>query len=485
MKQLSIFFALIIYVISLSAQTPGTIQWTFEGGANNTPAITADGTIYTPSTDGSHLYALNSEGIKQWKFTPYYNETLRAYITSTPAIGNDGTIYVRDQQLGLFFAINPDSTEKWRKDLTIGLVESDPAIAADGTIIVATTMGELIALNPDDGSEKWKINPGYSYYSSPAISGNGTIYIGVTVSGSTYLKAISSDGVEIWKFKISSDNADSSPAIGADGTIYIGSRDNNLYAVNPNGTEKWRYNAQKGIVASPVIGPDGTIYINTFDGNFHAVNPDGTEKWQFDKIMAMMSNIQLTAVIGSDSTIYIGGTSTSFQNTIYAINPDGTVKWELITDNIPYTSGTITSDGLVLIGGYQGALYAINSESTGLANSPWPKYRNNLINTAYTSVITSIEQISDKTVKDFSLSEAYPNPFNPSTNINFTIPQNGLVNISVYNAVGQNIENLLNENKTAGSYKLLWNASNVGSGLYFIKVRFQGSVYTRKCVLVK
>ena len=57
----------------------------------------------------------------------------------------------------------------------------------------------------------------------------------------------------------------SSPAIGSDGTIYIGSNDDNLYAVNPDGTEKWRYvvPGRRPVRASPAIASDGTIYVTT------------------------------------------------------------------------------------------------------------------------------------------------------------------------------------------------------------------------------
>ena len=74
---------------------------------------------------------------------------------------------------------------------------------------------------------------------------------------------------------------DSSPAIGADGTIYVGSDDNNLYAINPNGTQKWAFPTGMTIVSSPAIGADGTIYVGSYDNNLYAINQDGTQKWTF------------------------------------------------------------------------------------------------------------------------------------------------------------------------------------------------------------
>src|SRR5690606_18842058 len=78
----------------------------------------------------------------------------------------------------------------------------------------------------------------------------------------------------------------SSPSIGADGTIYFGSYDGWLYAVHPDGTERWSVGLHCGlpwgcqpVSSSPSIGPDGTIYIVA--GNLYAVDPGGSIAWDF------------------------------------------------------------------------------------------------------------------------------------------------------------------------------------------------------------
>jgi len=62
----------------------------------------------------------------------------------------------------------------------------------------------------------------------------------------------------------------SSPAIGMDGTIYIGSDDRNLYALNSDGSLKWKYKTSDRIFSSPAIGSDGTIYIGSYDNYLYA-----------------------------------------------------------------------------------------------------------------------------------------------------------------------------------------------------------------------
>ena len=76
----------------------------------------------------------------------------------------------------------------------------------------------------------------------------------------------------------------SSPAVGADGTIYVGSDDGNLYAVNPDGSQKWKWfetSFPYSVRSSPAVGADGTIYVGS-DVVLYAVNLDGSQKWKFE-----------------------------------------------------------------------------------------------------------------------------------------------------------------------------------------------------------
>ena len=73
-----------------------------------------------------------------------------------------------------------------------------------------------------------------------------------------------------WKFKTGNE-IQSSPAISSDGTIYVGSMDDYLYALNPNGSLKWKFNTGYGIVSSPAIGSDGTVYVGSYDNYLYAI----------------------------------------------------------------------------------------------------------------------------------------------------------------------------------------------------------------------
>ncbi len=98
---------------------------------------------------------------------------------------------------------------------------------------------------------------------------------------------------------------------------------------------------------------------------------------------------------------------------------------------------------------------------------------------------TSVSNELDENPKSFSLSQNYPNPFNPTTTINYTIEENGDVNISIYNLMGQKVATLVNEQKSAGQYNVRWDASRLSSGMYYYRLDANGQSITRKMTLIK
>jgi len=85
----------------------------------------------------------------------------------------------------------------------------------------------------------------------------------------------------------------------------------------------------------------------------------------------------------------------------------------------------------------------------------------------------------------YSLSSAYPNPFNPVTTMTLTIPKSGNVNVQIYNLYGQIVTTLLSGNNPANTYSLVWDASNSPSGMYCVKAEFGGITETHKLMLIK
>jgi len=100
------------------------------------------------------------------------------------------------------------------------------------------------------------------------------------------------------------------------------------------------------------------------------------------------------------------------------------------------------------------------------------------------SLTTDVETITEVPT-EYQLQSNYPNPFNPTTTIAYDIPEYTHVTISVYNAMGQFVQNLINENKEPGFHTFEWNASEFSSGLYFIKMHTYHYQFMRRCILLK
>ena len=86
---------------------------------------------------------------------------------------------------------------------------------------------------------------------------------------------------------------------------------------------------------------------------------------------------------------------------------------------------------------------------------------------------------------NYRISSIYPNPFNPITSIEYSLPENADIELIVYNIHGRHIQTLMQGFQTAGYHSINWNAQNYPSGIYFI--RLEGGTYskTQKVVLFK
>ncbi|MBL1123287.1 MAG: T9SS C-terminal target domain-containing protein [Ignavibacteriae bacterium] len=88
-------------------------------------------------------------------------------------------------------------------------------------------------------------------------------------------------------------------------------------------------------------------------------------------------------------------------------------------------------------------------------------------------------------VNQFKLEQNFPNPFNPSTIINYSVPVTAFVTLKVYDILGNEIAVLVNETKQAADYQINFNASELKSGIYFYQLRAGSLVETQKMTLIR
>jgi chitinase len=100
-------------------------------------------------------------------------------------------------------------------------------------------------------------------------------------------------------------------------------------------------------------------------------------------------------------------------------------------------------------------------------------------------LVTSVGFSGNRIEYDFKLYDNYPNPFNPTTNIRFQIQDRRFITLKVYDILGNEIAMLINEEKPAGDYEIVFNASKLSSGTYFYRLQSGEFVETKKFVLIK
>lgn len=100
-------------------------------------------------------------------------------------------------------------------------------------------------------------------------------------------------------------------------------------------------------------------------------------------------------------------------------------------------------------------------------------------------IVVGVEGERNSIPMGYELFEAYPNPFNPETNISFSVPKTSKIKISVYNVMGQKMVDLTNKNYSAGKYMLQWNAQDFSSGTYFYRMDADNFSQTKKINLIK
>jgi outer membrane protein assembly factor BamB len=194
--------------------------------------------------------------------------------------------------------------------------------------------------------------------SSPAVGGDGAIYLGAT-DGSVY--AVNPDGTQKWRARTRGP-VESSPALSSRGDrVFVGSDDGRLYSLDTgNGAVVcFRRLGGEEVESSPVIGANGTVYVGA--GNrVYAVDPATCGVlWS----VRTGGEVESSPAVGPDGTIYVG----SADRRLYAINSDGSIKWTFLTHGDVKSSPAVSSDGAVVyVGSEDRRLYAV-SATTGSA----------------------------------------------------------------------------------------------------------------------
>jgi len=283
--------------------------------------------------------------------------------------------------------------------------------------------------------------------------------IGENESSIVRVNATGGDSYKLFSLSVDNMNA---LAFDNNGDLYAASQAGNIYKVNlSSGNLQFIASADiliQAIAFDPVTnelwatlrkilgaGRDNVYTINLADGISTLVGQTGFNDMTND--LAFDENNELYGTVG--------GFSTGSLIKINTADASGTMIGEIGFDNIA------------------GLAYAINGN------------------------VNSVMRDDNKDVlpTDFALSQNYPNPFNPSTTIEFSVPVNSNVTLTIYNLLGQAVKTLVNEEISSGNYSVVWNGEDqsglkVTSGVYLYKMQANGTngkefQQIRKMVLLK
>ncbi|MBL8055756.1 MAG: PQQ-binding-like beta-propeller repeat protein [Anaerolineales bacterium] len=210
------------------------------------------------------------------------------------------------------------------------------------------------------GGHPWSFPTGKGIFSTPVIDGRGVVYVG---SADHCFYALNPDGTERWRCR-TGEIIDSAGALLAGGDVVFPSGDGRLRRLRAeDGALVWAFDARVAPRASynnwwegnVAVGPDGTLYAGNTNFNYYAVAPEGALKW----VYPTGANAWSCAAFGAEGTLYWGSNDTL----VRAVRPDGTEQWTRRTLGFIAASAAVGADGTVYIGSFDSYFYALDPAS--------------------------------------------------------------------------------------------------------------------------
>jgi hypothetical protein len=336
----------------------GSTKWTVDvGGDTGTPiSVLGDGTIIVagggPGAVGgtTAIYALRPDGSIMWSFTGTGD-----FLIAGPSVGPDGNIYAVTDYTGIgFFSLTPAGVLRF----------------ATGRFTEHGALGQRIAFGPDrvyfgfdmqglapatlfaydfNGNRMWTVGQPADP-PSPVAGPNGNVVFGSFPYAGLSLASHAPSGARVYSFYEFPGNTQEPADVGADNVAYTVRNLSTLYALNPNGTVRFRYN-DAGIIFQPRVRPQNDLLFMggriTYGepGFFRAVSTSGQGLWQVP--------------LPTEPGFAEYGQLVPFSRPVFS--PDG---------NTAYTVVDVAGDGSVPLASVYSYLYAINLSGSGAAPPP-------------------------------------------------------------------------------------------------------------------
>ena len=386
------------------------------------------------------------------------------FITATPALGDidgDGLDEIIFGQYGgsqRLYVINPDGTnvdgfpfdldEKVQRGVALADFNGNNKVD-----IVLGTDDEYIHLIFDDGTLGWSYETGGDIRVAPSI-----------------LELESGEKI-----------------------ILVGSKDDNFYALNSDGSVRFIIETDDDIsTEASIIDIEnfGPVIFFASGSEIFAIDTNGNSygQWPLQLDAEVISSI-VFAKVGNSFTPHLMFGDDSGKAHFYDI--DGTsyqnfpISYDFPFKGSPTLVDTDLDSDLELIIGSTQNLVSIDLKESSSNTDLWNTHRSNMNRDGYFKSQSVLSVIDDNFLDEFSINNVYPNPFNPSVTIDYTVDISDFVNISVIDLNGKVIEILESAYKSKGSHSINWTPSNISSGVYFLNIKSNNRVKHQKLIFVK
>ncbi len=332
-------------------------DWDYTLGSGNwvyTPAF-HNGTLYV--TSFYNLYAINTDGTLKWSFdaTPF----------TAPSIAiTNGVIYLT-QRDGSLSAINENGNLLWKYASPRTNYAHTPTIGCNNTLYYSTSYA-IYAIDLVNKDLKWKVNLDYTFGGSTIVDEACNIYTSTTKK----IVAIDENGSIKWHYAIEDIQVDAPKFVmDNDDNLYIKTR-TTLTTIDKNGEFLWSHKELKGY-HPPIIDKNGIIYISDNRGIVYALDSDGSLKWKYEEAPKGQYDSGVFLTLGKDK-LYV-----NTHHQLYALTLDGKLIRKDVHLADVRSSPILVNDKLYVGEGIYLKAYTI--ENGGYQNNAqWPvEYYNN------------------------------------------------------------------------------------------------------------
>jgi len=489
-----LYFGCTDHLVYCAGASDGYVPYTFETGSwvESSPLVYQD-EVYVGSSDHK-FYKLTYNGLElQFALEMAYD------VITAPSVAGDYICFGGDDEK--IHAVDASGTEIWRANAG-GAVYGAP-MYTDGKVIYAsvangqgTTFNRIGALDAVSGIQIWmnQYDQYNFFYGSPAAA-YGNVYIG---DYQGWIRALNeADGSLVWEIRLN-DYAILSSGVISNGVLYLGSNDGTLYAIDAfTGVILDTYETGGFMQAAPAID-ENVLYAASSDGILYAFDLNSAVSVS---VTPQITSVPAGGTLTFDVTLEeLEGQSQNFTGWMKLTRPNGAqrdygnpVPLNLNPGQVRVLNVGLNVPGTAPLGDY---FLSINIGPTqdelwdaeSFPFSVIPSEGDNSVtdwqidwNAADQPVIASGPALPT----EFSLAPPYPDPFNPTTTITYTLPNPSDVSLRVYDISGKLAVTLVNGYQSAGVYQMRWDAADFSSGMYIVKLDAGNRSMVQRVVLEK